>query len=470
MTQRSLLPRSIPDDQQIDPAGILAFVDAAEQELDALHSFMVLRHGTVVAEGWWAPYSPDVPHSMFSVSKSFTAIAVGIAVHEGLLGIDDRVIDLLADAAPSSPSENLAAMRVRHLLTMTSGHAVDTVNIPDRDRYPSWEAALLAQPVDLEPGSQFVYDTGATYLLSAILHRLTGGRMLDYLTPRLLKPLGIEGAAWEQSPTGVDTGGWGLAITTEQLAAFGQFVLQRGEWNGEQLVPADWVEAAIAFQVPTVHANTSPDGSLGYGYQFWRGQHGSVRADGAFGQLAIVLAEQDAVVVTTSGVQEIQPLLDLVWRHLLPAFDRPSTASAEDLASRLSSLALPMVGRTVEPGAASVVGRRYRLAANGAGLEAVTVRESSVTLETPLGAILLEWNEEGWRQGSSPLPDGTPKRIESSGGWTTPETLEVRSVYVETPFATTLTLRFEADEVALDFRQNVDFDSTELARTRGRAD
>lgn len=315
------LPRLRPADAGVDPTGVAAFV-AGLDALDAPHSVMLLRHGAVIAEAWWAPYSAERPHSLFSISKSFTSTAVGFAVAEGLLTVETKVVDLLPDDRPAEVSANLAAMRVRDLLTMTTGHAADTVEGVRGNGADNWAKVVLAMPVEFEPGSHFVYDTGATYLLSAILHRLTGMRLLDYLTPRLFEPLGITGATWEQCPRGIDVGGWGLAITTEEIAAFGQLLLQHGEWNGVQVVPRAWLDDATAQQVANGGRGEAADWEQGYGYQFWRARHGAYRGDGAFGQYVLVMEEQDAVLVTTGGMDPMHQVLELAWEHLIPAFDR----------------------------------------------------------------------------------------------------------------------------------------------------
>jgi CubicO group peptidase (beta-lactamase class C family) len=288
MTHDSPFPRSTPEAQGIPSAAIGAFVGAAERDLDAIHSFILLRHGHLVAEGWWEPYRPTDQHMLFSLSKSFTSSAIGLLVAEGRLSLDERVLSFFPDDAPPEPSDTLRAMRVRHLLTMSTGHAIDTTGPMTGELGRSWVRGFLAQPVEHEPGTHFVYNSGASYLLSAIVQQRSGGRMLDYLRPRLFAPLGIADPRWETSPEGIDVGGWGLRITTADIAAFGQLYLQGGEWRGRRILPEAWVTEATARQIANGPA-PNRDWEQGYGYQFWRCQHGAYRGDGAFGQYCVVL-------------------------------------------------------------------------------------------------------------------------------------------------------------------------------------
>src|SRR5258705_4559133 len=203
MLTRYELPRTSPEHRGITSSAILQFVEALERQIHEMHSFMLLRHGSVVAEGWWSPYSAVSPHVLFSVSKSFTSTAVGLAVAEGYFSIDDPVLSFFPDEMPTEASDLLAAMRVRHLLTMTSGQAIDTwgfmVDRPDGN----WIKGFFTVPVVHEPGTQFVYNTGATYMLSAIVQKTTGMKIVDYLQPRLIEPLGIRNASWHESPQGI---------------------------------------------------------------------------------------------------------------------------------------------------------------------------------------------------------------------------------------------------------------------------
>ena len=308
------LPRSTPEAQGVSSASVRAFVEAADQQVNTMHSFMLVRHGHVVAEGWWKPEAPEKLHVMHSLSKSFTSTAVGLAVAEGKLSIDDPVLKFFPEDAPAEPSAKLTAMRVRDLLTMSTGHEVEakfTTNAP-------WVQTFLAHPVPHKPGAHFLYNTPGSHMLAAIVGKVTGQTVLDYLKPRLFEPLGIENPEWGTSPQGNTLGGWGLKIRTEDIAKFGQLYLQKGKWNGKQLLPASWVEQATSKQVSN-GSDPAKDWDQGYGFQFWRCRHGAYRGDGKDGQFCIVLPEQDAVIAITANTRDMQAQLNVVWDKLLPA-------------------------------------------------------------------------------------------------------------------------------------------------------
>ena len=371
---------------------LLALVDELERSTPEVHSLMVVRHGAVLAEGWWAPYAADRGHQLFSLSKSFTSSAVGLAQADGLLTIDDLVLDHFPDEAPAEPGEHLARMRVRDLLTMTAGHDADPSDAVFAA--PDWVRAFLAQPVEHAPGTHFVYNTAATYMLSALVQKLTGERLLDYLQPRLLAPLGITGATWERSPQGIDTGGFGLTITTEDIACFGQLLLDDGVWRGERLLPEAWVAEATARQVPNGTDPTN-DWAQGYGYQFWRCTHDAYRGDGAFGQFCVVLPDQQVVVAITSAVADMGAVLRALWTHLLPAVaDRPETpdpAAVDALTTRLAGLRLdPPTGEPTSVAASRLSGREIVLEPNALGITSVVpVPGADHDTLTVVGAKLL---------------------------------------------------------------------------------
>ena len=333
------LPRSTPEAQGVSSAGIRAFIEAADKQTDTMHSFILVRHGHVIAEGWWKPESAEKPHVMHSLSKSFASTAVGLAVAEGKLSIDDPVLKFFPEDAPTDPSAKLKMMRVRDLLTMSTGHQTEPRFTPDTP----WVKTFLAHPVEHKPGAHFQYNSPATHMCSAIVRKVTGQTVLDYLKPRLFDPLGIENPEWGASPQGNTLGGWGLKIRTEDIAKFGQLYLQKGKWNGKQLVPVAWIDQATSKQVSN-GSDPTKDWDQGYGFQFWRCRHGAYRGDGAFGQFCIVLPEQDAVVAITADTRDMQAQLNIVWEKLLPAFQRapmPKNVSEESkLKQTLANLAV----------------------------------------------------------------------------------------------------------------------------------
>jgi Beta-lactamase class C and other penicillin binding proteins len=292
------LPRSTPEAQGVSSEAIQDFVSTVDK-INTLHSFMLVRHGQVVAEGWWKPEAPDKPHVLHSLSKSFNSTAVGLAIAEGKLSLDDPVLKFFPTEAPAEPSENLKAMKVRDLLTMTCGHDVE----PKRVNGEPSVKAFLAQPVPHTPGTHFLYNTMGSYTLSAIVTKATGKTSLEFLKPRLFDPLGIENPEWPSSPEGNSLGGYGLKLCTEDIAKFGQLYLRKGKWNGKQLVPENWVEQATSKQVPNDkegHSKIGIDWVQGYGFQFWRCTHNAFRGDGANGQLCVVIPEKDAVIAITA--------------------------------------------------------------------------------------------------------------------------------------------------------------------------
>ena len=310
------LPRSSPEAQGIPSEAIRNFVAAANDKINTMHSVMIVRHGHVVAEGWWKPQTAETRHVMHSLSKSFTSTAVGLAIEEGKLSLDDQVLKFFPEDAPAEPSKNLKAMRVRDLLTMSTGQTAE----PKRDpKDANWVKTFLAHPVQHKPGTFFMYNTSATYMLSAIVQKATGQKVLDYLKPRLFDPLGITGQQWGESPQGVTLGGYGLYIRTEDIAKFGQLYLQKGKWQGRQLVPEAWIAAATSRQTSN-GSNPESDWEQGYGYQFWRCRHGAYRGDGANGQYCIVLPEHDTVIAITAETRDMPAILNVVWEHLLPGF------------------------------------------------------------------------------------------------------------------------------------------------------
>ena len=476
------LPRSLPEAQGVASGGILDFVNAIEAGGLSLHSLMIVRHGHVVAEGWWAPYAAELKHTLYSLSKSFTATAVGLAAAEGRLHLSDRVISFFPSDVRASPDPHLAAMRVEDLLMMASGHDENT--LPGDDRVlpqGNWVEAVLAQPVAYAPGSRFVYNNGASYLLSAIVQKVTGQTLLAYLQPRLFSPLGISGADWEASPQGVSIGAWGLRVKTEDIAKLGQLYLRQGVWEGEQLLPERWVQEATRRQIQTADqadraAHQTSDWAQGYGYQFWRCRYGAYRGDGALGQFCIVMPNEDAVIAITAEVTDMQAVLDEVWAHLLPALQgvgRTSDGAAQTrLARKLASLTLPLpTGQMTSPAIEEETSRTYAIEDNS--LDARRIRldfepgRCTFTMEDARGTHRVACGLGRWIQGETDLspvplkllptqvPGETTHRIAAAGAWRDERTLVMHWRFIETAHYDQVTCYLEADHLRVEFKRSL---------------
>jgi hypothetical protein len=381
-------------------------------------------------------------------------------------------------------SDLLAALRVRHLLSMSTGQVVDTwssmVNRPDGD----WITGFLSVPVVHMPGTHFVYNTGATYMLSAIVQRTTGMKLIDYLEPGLFAPLGIDSVSWSESPQKITAGGIGLSMRTEDIAKFGQLYLQRGRWHNGEILPEAWVEAASSIQISNSDG-VQPDWSQGYGYQFWRCRHAAYRGDGVFGQYCIIMPEQDAVLAMTSGIDvfDMQQPLNLVWDILLPAMQPApiiDNSTAQDaLSHKLSNLSIePVQGGAVSPVAAHISGQTYQVDANALGVEAVALTFAGadcilrVTMAASQETIPCGYGR--WQQGMLTTLFRQPllfdrTLIMTSGAWTADDVFTLIIRLIETPFYHTLIFHFVDDEILIESRINVSLESMEPVLLMGSA-
>ena len=381
-----------------------------------------------------------------------------------------------SEEAPAEPSDFLAGMRVRHLLSMTTGQVADTwasmVNRPDGN----WVKGFFEVPVVHAPGTYFLYNTGATYMLSAIVQKTTGMKLVDYLAPRLFEPLGIVQATWDESPQGITTGGIGLRLKTEDIARFGQLYLQKGLWRGRRLLSEAWIAEATASQVPNGN-DAQSDWAQGYGYQFWRCRHGAYRGDGVFGQYCIVMPEQDAVLAVTAGIDvlDAQQPLNLVWELLLPAMQAvplpDNSAGQAALAKKLSSLTLlPMQGKAGSPITPQISGRTYRVDANELKIETIRLDFSEsgclLSVKTAAGEETLPCGYGMWLPGQTALFNDawisgvTP--VAASGAWTTEDTFTMIVRLYETPFFYTLVFYFGGAELLVETRVNVSLETPKV--------
>lgn len=464
------LPRSTPEAQGVRSADLLALVDALDAGIRELHSLVLVRHGQVLAEGFWSPYSADDIQVLYSGTKSFNATAIGLLADEGRLGVEDLVLSKFPELAPAQPSPNMAAMRIRDLLTMSTGHTQDTIDTLRAAPNGEWTRAFLATSVPNAPGSSFLYNSGAAYMLSSIVERVSGQSVEEYLEPRLFAPLGIEKHLWGVSPEGVNLGDGGLSVRTEDFAKFGLLYLQGGQWNGQQVLSEQWVADASSAAVST--GNNDGNWNFGYGYQFWRSRVG-YRADGSLGQYAFVLPELDMVLAITSGTDNsmgTNNLMNLVFANLPAVQDTPlaeDAAAQQVLRERLAALSLPIPeGAGSSALAAQVSGRRYGTAGNPQGISALSfdleASPPTITIEDadgthPISVGVGSWirGRTGFKKRINELFDTHEQGVAARGAWSSEDTFVARLVFTETPYTAIARFRFAGEQVTLDVSYNV---------------
>ena len=378
------LPRSTPEAEGIRSEAVRQFYEAVSKEADSIaaHAVLVMRHGKIIAEGAWAPYRLDVPHMLYSMSKSVTGTAIGIAVDEGLLSLDERLTDIFSDLVSPTQAKVIRNMTVRHLLTMSTGCRFNEIgSMLDEN----WAKMFLESLPKFEPGTAFEYNSLNTYMLAAILARRTGQTLVEYLRPRLFAPLGIERFQWETCPQGVEKGGWGLSLTLEDAAKLGQLYLNRGMWEGKRIFSEAWADAATRRQIETPHGEMKH----GYGYQIWMSDdEGGYQFNGAFGQYVVMIPKYDAVVAVFSGSANLFAQGTLT-EHISACFEGASPEPLpEDAAAHAALMhtckSLRFTPTLKEPLgtdeaqfraiAALLHGREYRLCANTGGVFPLTIQ------------------------------------------------------------------------------------------------
>ncbi len=493
------LPRATPESQGVPSTAVNALFAAIDgDEAAAAQAMLVLRHGKVIAEASWAPYSLTLPHQLYSLSKSVTATAIGMLADEGKLDIDERLCDIFFDKMPHNPSHPSYTLTVRHLLNMSTGAVFNEIGSA---LGADWEKEFFQNGVHFPAGTEFFYNSMNTYMLAAIVRRRTGETLMQYLTPRLFEPLGIADAYWETCPNGTEKGGWGLSLTPESVAKIGQLYLNGGAWTvdgkQQQLVSRAWIEAATSPQIAT------PKGEItfGYGHQIWMTAHkGAFLFNGAFGQYMLALPDLDMLVVLFSGTARLFAeggVLDAVDRAFMNLSDRPLSENPAALSALHGTLdALTVRGRapfsrpvsegslSVAEAAARLNGHVYTMERNVSGLFPFTLSnvENSYSPGTariafqaePAGGLMMTFVEgdnahcltagEGYTAGTVTQLGETyrvevsAQAAETADAWT----LTVCVHFIETPFTRILTFTFQQDRVTVKFDE---FPTQESAAT-----
>ncbi|GEO10797.1 serine hydrolase domain-containing protein [Segetibacter aerophilus] len=481
------LQRSTPEAEGMSASAISAFLDSIATSKHEFHSFMLIRHGKVIAEGWWNPYRRDLRHSLYSLSKSFTATAVGFARAEGKLSLTDKVVSFFPTQMPDTTSEYLKQLTLKDLLTMSVGQEPDPTGIVVQDT--NWVKRFLTIPIKYQPGSKFLYNSTATYMLSAIVSKVTGQTVLDYLQPRLFEPLGIAKPDWEESPQQVNTGGWGLRLRTEDIAKFAQLFLQKGNWNGKQVLPQGWVEEASTAHIiqhpdyPQEKREAS-DWEQGYGYQMWRCRNNAYRGDGAFGQYAIIIPDQDVVIAITSETTDMQGELNLIWKILLPVMQKgtlPANAAADaELNKKLAALALPVKKDVIAPSLTE--GKTFSIEPNAQNIKSLQFKFQNKVCEVivkrdnevyPISFAANTWQQgetklkgpylvSGARNSLAGLP---PFKVAGEYTWIDANTLELVLRYIESPHTQTMLCHFSGDNITVDLKRSFNTNAPDAVLT-----
>jgi CubicO group peptidase (beta-lactamase class C family) len=499
--QSAKLDRQAPESKNVNPQGIIAFLDEIEREKIELHSFMMYCDGAVVAEGFWKPYSATRPHMQHSAAKSWTAAAVGLAIDEGFLSLEDKVTNFFPEYLPNEVGEHLAAMTVKDLLTMRTGHRSGISGGEWRQMRGSWIQAFLSEPVVEAPGKTFIYSSASSYMLSAIVTRVTGQTVQKFLERRLFQPLQMGPIHWDQSPEGLSTGGNGISCLTEDVVKFGVLHLENGRWKGRQILPEAWVREATRNQVDevwmskldgkrfrprTVAERVASDKREGYGYQWWMTPNGGYRASGVYGQQCVVLPDCKAVIVFTSAlVTGDRRLLAAVWKHLYPAFGStvsPQPSVQAQLTERLGQLALQeIVGLADSPLKETVDGRSYAFPDNEDQIAEIATtfdsNECEIILRDHRGTHRIRAGFNCEVEGETTMtgnllhheyqPDSM--RVLARAAWIDAQTLAMTWRFIETAFCDTVLLRFQNDGLYFDRSVNTNAGPRERPTLVGRS-
>ena len=477
-------PRATPESQGIRSTAVSEFVRRLNAEGDMAHAYMLIRHGKVVAEGCWAPYDANVPHALYSISKAFTSMAIGYAVDDRKMTLNDRVDWFFPEYAPTNSPGHARELRVRDLMQMASGHRRDPLSAARSSSETNWPKAFYAAPVPDPPGLVFRYMTGNSCMLAQIHRRVTGAAdMIDYLRPRLFDKLDIADMYWDRQPDGTVFGGSGFHLRAEDLAKVAQLLLQGGVWRGERILPLWWVKQATSCQTPygsvmdpvlALHLGAKDakglpdpanDWQQGYGFQMWMGRHETFRLCGAYGQIGVVMPNEDVVCVVLAGGNGSNKLsADALYDTILPSLsavplpeDPAALASLRSLSASLS-ITLPEHSASPSPETLKAAERIYAFPENVRGVKSIKFSPSlkTIDIENGFGRQTGRWvcgsvaTDPVSTKATNVIPGG-PQPVGAAGAWTAPDAYRVRVCYLSAPHIMTIDLRFSDGALSATF-------------------
>lgn len=435
------IPFALPTDVGIPYHAIYNFIKKLEDNKIPMHSILLARHGKLVSEAYYSPYEANTLHRMFSVSKSFTSIAIGLMAEEGKLSLDDPIVMYFPDKVPKNIHPWIARMTIRDMLKMETCRSITTYKINTKQ---DWVESFFTTEPSHEPGTLFYYDTSASHTLCALVERLSGMPMLDYLRERYLDQVGFSKEAYIiKDPFGVSMGGSGLMATPMDLMIFAMIIMNDGSLNGIEYLPKSYIKAAISHQTDTLMNGSTLEECQGYGYQFWRIQQEGFACYGMGGQLAICLPKYDLICVTTADTQGIQGgnqiIYNSLYDELLPSLSEkslPADPSGQaKLESYLYQLSIqPLQGMTSSPIMEDIHAKRYHLKENSSRFTTLSLEFDSEGQEGLLSIfcgdeqLLLPFGLGRMVTASFPIYS---QRCTTSGIWLSLDTLYIKSHIID---------------------------------------
>ncbi|MDR3191567.1 MAG: beta-lactamase family protein [Treponema sp.] len=434
-----------PENLGIPSEAVLGFIEHLERRKLCMHSIMILRHDRIAAEAHYPPFTGDSPHRMFSSTKTFVSMAVGLLIDEGKISLRSRMADFFPEYLPENIHPYTAEMTVRDLLLMATPYEHTTYTVKD----PDWARTFYTARPSHRSGTVFNYDTSGTVALNALVEKLSGQNLLDYLRPRLLDPLGFSPGVWcVERPEGGAWGGSGLVCSVHELARFGLFLLHRGNWQGRQLVSASYMAEATSPLIDNRVSTSTPETQFGYGYQIWCTRHGGYGAYGMGSQLAVCLPEKDILLVTTADTQSIQGghdiILDAFWTGVYPRIEKGKLSeNGEALAKlrdKLGRLEFPALdGEASSPRQKDLDGGNYLFDGNPMKITRVrfgfTGDQGCMKYSNATGDHEIRFGLGNYLEGSFPethyfggrigVPSGRGFRYKASGAWFNPSSLTI---------------------------------------------
>ena len=459
----SELIRTVPEKVGVSSRVLVEMYEELKKNALPIHSMILMRHGKIVTNGYWYPYRKDMNHIIYSTSKSITALAVGLCIEEGRFGLEDRLVDFFPELITGPVHEFTGMRTIRHLLTMTDGQLGDPNHSIDRD-YCDWFKAYLNSIPRVRPGTLYGYNNAATIGLCAVIQKVTGMTMMEYLQPRLFDPLGIHDIYCEEQ-MGINTGSRGIHCKTEDLAKIGQLMLQKGRWEGRQIIPEWWVAACTANHVPVTNFSIVTDDNPGYGYQWWLYRDGAIGTKGNGGQNVIYYPKYDIVWAMTANMEDCYgshpELVHTLWPYILRSVTEDVPEEDPESYEKLLEIEKGLQFAVPEglPGRGSqeeyLSGKKYIMARNTAQFNDFVITQTGKGLEF---AFSFGEDREVWRfeAGLNHWLGVQPLTITNDAGWAkytwlNENVLQCIVLLKEQLGSYRLFFYFDKDEASLDF-------------------